>query len=232
MPRALALLALVASCLVVAAPAAAAPEGADKTAVRFSGIEQHGRALGNPEAPVTISFFHHLRCPFCREFDRTILPKLIKRYVRTGTVRIIAYPMAFPLGDDGKDSRAGARYALAIERQNVYWNFIDLFYANQGDELTSYTTDQFLFELTSAIPGSDAQRALTDRKSAAVANEFKQITRRAERLGVNGVPTLHVAATHARGVYSSPNHTDLNDIRRAIIDAAHAELRARTKRNQ
>lgn len=188
-------LSAIALLVMVVAPAGAAPEGAEKTAVRFAGIEQNGRTLGNPKAPVTITFFHEIKCPFCMEFDRNVLPKLIKRYVRTGRVKIVAYPQVFPWGDEGVDSRRATRFAVALGQQNLYWNFIDLFYANQLSESEVYATDEFLTGLTAAIPGADSQLAFAARNTPAVKDVLKQSEQRMDAFGVSGVPSIFIAKT-------------------------------------
>jgi protein-disulfide isomerase len=188
----------VALLLLMATTAVAAPTGAEKTAARFAGIEQHGRTLGKPKAPVTITFFHEIKCPFCRAFDTKVLPKVIKRYVRTGRVKIVAYPQVFPWFDEGADSRRATRFAVAIGQQRLYWNFIDLFYANQLDESETYATDAYLAELAAAIPGADSQRAFAVRDTAAVGNVLLQSEARMDAFGVLGVPTLFVSKSGAK----------------------------------
>jgi protein-disulfide isomerase len=191
-------LAAVALLLVVVAPAGAAPVGAEKTAIRFAGIQQKGRTLGNPKAPVTITFIHEIKCPFCMEFDRNVLPRLIKRYVRPGRVKIVAYPQVFDWADNGVDSRRATRFAVALGQQNLYWNFIDLFYANQLSESEIYATDEFLSGLSAAIPGADSQLAFATRNTPAVKDVLKQSEQRMAAFGVFGVPSIFIAKTGIR----------------------------------
>jgi protein-disulfide isomerase len=188
-------LAAAALLLLLVAPAGAAPVGAEKTAIRFAGVEQHGRTLGNSKAPVTITFFHEIKCPFCKDFDQNVLPKLIKRYVRTGRVKIVAYPQVFDWEDKGVDSRRATRFAVALGQQNLYWNFIDLFYANQLSESEAYATDEFLSGLTAAIPGADSQLAFATRNTAAVKDVLRLSDQRMAAFGLYGVPSIIIAKT-------------------------------------
>lgn len=188
-------LAAVALLLLVVTPAGAAPDGAEKTAIRFAGIQQHGRTLGNSRAPVTITFFHEIKCPYCMDFDRNVLPKLIKRYVRTGRVKIVAYPQVFDWTDNGADSRRATRFAVALGQQNLYWNFIDLFYANQLGETETYATDEFLAGLTAAIPGADSRLAFATRNTPAVKDVLMQSEQRMAAFGALGVPSIFIAKT-------------------------------------
>lgn len=182
---------VVAALLLLAAPAGATVNGADGVTARLDGIPQHGRVLGSPNAPVTLTYFHELKCPFCRNFELHQLPTLIGREVRRGQLRIVAQPMAF-IGDD---SPGAARTALAFAQQNLYWNFIDLFYRNQQDETTVYATPDFLFGLASAVPGADPTAALAWAGTAPAEAALAKSERVAKRAHVNGTPTLYLSRT-------------------------------------
>src|SRR5437764_9405623 len=106
----------------------------------YGGIPQQGLALGNPKAPVTMTEFADLQCPFCREYTAKVLPTLVSRYVRTGKVKMVFRDLA-SLGDD---SVKAGRAAAAAGAQSKLWQFIDAFYADQGDENSGYVTDDFI----------------------------------------------------------------------------------------
>src|SRR3954451_11318426 len=96
----------------------------------FSGIPQQGIVLGSPTAPVTMTEFADLQCPVCREYTAAVLPSLVRKYVSTGKVKMVFRDLAF-LGDD---SIKAGRAAAAAGAQNRLWQFIDVFYGEQGDE--------------------------------------------------------------------------------------------------
>lgn len=131
---------------------------------RLKGIPQNGLVLGNPRAPVTLVEYADLKCPFCRRFSTDIMPELVDRYVSEGRMKIEFRPQAF-VGEAAApgDSRAAATIALAAARQHKFWNFSELFYANQKEENTRYATDEFLRGLAQAIPGLNVTRAFADR---------------------------------------------------------------------
>ncbi|MGH2905523.1 MAG: DsbA family protein [Solirubrobacterales bacterium] len=193
--RALLVVACAALVFAALAPAAQADVvGGPETAARFDGIAQHGRALGSPQAPVTLTIFIELKCPFCRQFDRNVLPSVISRYVRSGKVRVVAEPLAFI----PTDSKQAATMAIALGLQNKFWNFTDLFYANQLDESTDYITDEYLLGIAAAIPGADGPAALAARSGAKVQKSFAGSKRRMTKLGVNGTPTIFINRTGKR----------------------------------
>src|SRR3954466_9816288 len=124
-------------------PAAAADVGA-----RFAGIPQHGAALGDPRAPVTLVEFADLQCPFCAEWDRQVLPAVLAR-VRSGEVRLVLRPLRFL----GPDSATAAALAGAAARQNRMWGLVDLLYRNQGEENSGYLTAAFQRRIAPPAPG-------------------------------------------------------------------------------
>ena len=90
----------------------------------YDGIPQDGATLGNPNAPATMVEFVDLQCPFCAEYTRDALPTIVKRYVRTGKLKVELRPVAI-LGPDsatgaGRGSRRGAAEPhLAVRRPLV-----------------------------------------------------------------------------------------------------------------
>ena len=83
--------------------------GADEVAGLYSGLPQNGTTLGSPKAPVTLTEYIDLQCPYCAEFETQTLPGLVKRYVRPGNLRIVMRPWAFL----GPDSITGQHATLA-----------------------------------------------------------------------------------------------------------------------
>ena len=92
---------------------------------------------------MTLVEFADLQCPFCKEFADNVTPRLIQDYVRTKKLRIQFQPLTFI----GPDSEKAARYAIGSGGQNKLWNFVELFYRNQGTENTGYVTDEFVHKI-------------------------------------------------------------------------------------
>lgn len=190
-------LTLVATFAASTAVAQAEVREAAEVEARMSGIPQNGRTLGKSRAPLTLTYFHDLKCPFCRAFSLEVLPTIIRRYVRAGKLKITANPVAFVGLDGGVDSRRAAA-AAALGNQRMYWNFMDLFYRNQQDESTTYVSDAYLTELAGAIPGADVQVMLSQKSSASISNSLKRSWALFERLELVGVPSVFLTRTGTR----------------------------------
>ena len=54
------------------------------------------RALGNPNAPITVIEYASLTCPHCASFQRDVFPRVKKEFIDTGKIRFIV--REFPIG--------------------------------------------------------------------------------------------------------------------------------------
>jgi protein-disulfide isomerase len=152
----------------------------------LKGVPQHGVTLGDPNAPVELVEFADLQCPYCALASSVLLPPVVDEYVRTGQLKIVFRNLDFL----GPDSVAAARTAAAMGEQDHLWDFVELFFANQGAEGSGYVTDAFVRSIASAVPGADVGRAMADRNSLAVATQLQQANAESHRLGVDGTPAF------------------------------------------
>ena len=159
-------------------------------------IPQQGNVLGNPNAPVTLVAYEDLKCPICQRFNQSVFPGLVSTYIKTGKVRIIYEPQTF-VGQQTApgDSERAARFALAVGEQSKFWNFAELFYANQKDETTTYVTDAYLKSLGSKIPGLDVNKALSDMNSDQITQQLNTAKAQFSANNFNGTPSFTYGKT-------------------------------------
>ena len=120
-------------------PATAAPQESSP----FKGIPQDGASLGRATAPVVLTEFADLQCPFCRDYAVDVLPAVVEDYVRSGKVRLELRLLRFI----GPDSDRGARAAHEAASRDRMWEFTDAFFRSQGAEGTGYADDDFIGEI-------------------------------------------------------------------------------------
>jgi Thioredoxin len=122
------------------------PDPLRRSYALLADIHQQGTELGDPHAPVTLQFFGDLQCEESRQAMLGPLPDLIRRFVRPGELRIVYRSTETDTkGAGGRpefEDQQGA--ALAAGRQDRLWNFIDVFYREQGPEYTGYVSERFL----------------------------------------------------------------------------------------
>lgn len=173
---------------------APAVKGMDETTALLKGVEQHGLALGDPKAPITLVQVIDLQCPFCRAHELDTQPRVINDLVRTGRVRLQLVPVAFL----GPDSQRMEVVLLRLAKTNRAWDFTNLVYWNQGKEGSGYATDAWLRRIVSAIPGTEPTLASTT-PDAPIANAAQLSAAVAQRsvakVGGGGTPFFTIGAT-------------------------------------
>jgi protein-disulfide isomerase len=184
-------------------------KGVDLVNSQLQGLAQSGQTLGDASAPVTVTEFGDPQCPVCRAFSQQVAPDLISSEVKTGNVKYVYQPYLII----GPDSKPAMRAVLAAGEQNRFWNYLQLFYENQGEENSGYVTDDFLTNIAKAAGVSDIGAWNTSRNSSKWDAVIAKGTTNAEGFGFNGTPSL---------VAQGPNGTkaingfSLSDIQAAI----------------
>lgn len=188
-------------------------EGAAEISQHLRGIPQSGLVLGNPKAPVELVEFGDLQCPACKAYSEEILPQVIDGPVKRGEAKI-AYRNFTILGDQSISAGAAA---LAVGAQNRGWNFVELFYRNQGTEGSGYADDEFLKAIAEGAGVKDIPR--WEQERAKFEAEVQQTTAEAEQLGLQGTPSFAVQGPGTDGleILDSPDSSEA--IEEAIANA-------------
>lgn len=178
---------------------------------QFAGLPQTGSVVGDPKAEFTLIEFADLQCPVCQRYTLDVLPSVIRRYVRTGKIKMDFRLRTFI----GPDSVKAAGVAAAAAQQSRIWPFADLFYHNQGEENSGYVTPSFLHSIDKAA-GVDSTKADAFAASAASLAPIKQANAMGDQLGVQSTPTVFVGKRGGalRQVQAGP--TDVAAFKQAI----------------
>jgi protein-disulfide isomerase len=156
----------------------------------FKGIPQQGLYLGSPSAKAQMTIFIDLQCPFCQNYETTVMPTIIKKYVRTGKVRIKVEPWAFI----GNDSFRGQRAMFAAANQNKAWQFAEILYVNQQTENTGWLNDSMVAQAAASVNGMNVPKLWADRNSSAVKKSASGVASLATDRNVTGTPTVFVGS--------------------------------------
>jgi protein-disulfide isomerase len=178
---------------------------------QLKGVPQQGTVLGNPRAKVEVVEFADLQCPICRGFSIEVAPDLISQIVRPG---IASYDLRqWPVIGQApyEQSTEAAKAALAAARQGRYWNYVELFYRNQGTENSGYVTDKFLTAIARGAGVKDTARWNRDRESARWDRTLADTRAQAQSFGLGGTPSVVVAGPGGRRVLTAPSFDDIDD---------------------
>jgi protein-disulfide isomerase len=161
--------------------------GVTESRAMLEGVPQSGSTLGDPDAPVTLTEFADLQCPFCAQYATQVLPRIVEEHVRAGEIKLDLQLLRFI----GPDSDRGARAAVAASEQDKMWDFVDLWYRNQGEEGSGYATDEFIGDIATAA-GLPAQEILDGIQDPANEGPITDAENAAGAAGIDSTPSFTV----------------------------------------
>jgi protein-disulfide isomerase len=160
----------------------------------LAGIPQSGTTLGDPSAPVTLIYFGDLECPVCQEFTLTTLPQFITGQVKTGKVKVVyrsfctATCKDYSNGQSIFNDQQVAAYSAG--KQNLFWQYAELFYHQQGAEGSGYVTPTFINKIAEQIPDLKNTTWTADRKDPDLLAQVEADEKTAANDGLQGTPSL------------------------------------------
>jgi protein-disulfide isomerase len=160
----------------------------------LAGIPQRGSTLGDPNAPVTLQYFGDLECPFCKQFTFGALPSLIQRYVRGGKLKIEYHSLKSATRDAETFKRQQVA-ALAAGKQNHMWEYIELFYREEGRENSGYVTERYLQRLAERVTGLNLIAWSAARNGADLVNTLITDAEVASDAGLTATPSFLIRKT-------------------------------------
>jgi protein-disulfide isomerase len=182
------------SAKVIAPTSPAAKKAQATVNTLLAGIPQQGATLGSPSAKVTVTEYGDLVCPICKDFALGAENQLIANEVKSGKVKIVYKALETASGQANGSMFVPSQTAmLAAGNQKKAWNYIELFYHEQGDETSSYVTDNYLGGLAKQIPGLNFSQWSSDRGSSTLSSQVGADTASAAAAGFSSTPTLVVS---------------------------------------
>jgi protein-disulfide isomerase len=182
----------------------------------LTGIPQTATTLGKPNAPVKLFEYGDLQCPFCKANAEEVTPEIIENQVRSGEVSItfrnyiIIGPESVPAGEA----------MLAAGAQGKAWNFIELFYRNQGEENSGYVTEEFIESIGKGAGIPDLAKWNEERKSGKFKKQVEETTKQAQKLGFSGTPSFAVEGPNSNGLELMGTPETTGQIEEAIKKAS------------
>jgi protein-disulfide isomerase len=161
----------------------------------LSSIPQEGLVLGQADSKVKLYEYGDLQCPVCKAYSEEIIPQLINSEVRGGAAKIEFRNFTII----GPESTPAGAAAIAAGMQGKGWNYLELFYRNQGTESSGYVTDEFMTEVARGAGVPNISKWDKDRKSSKVISEVEATTREAQQLGFTGTPSFAVEGPGTNG---------------------------------
>ena len=143
------------------------------------------RALGRPDAPLTVVKYASMTCPYCRQFQTKTFPLLKKRYIDTGRLRFVLreFPIGFQSG--------AATIALRCAPADQYFAVYDALMKKQSQWISQEVRREPIWKIVRKYGLKRAEFDACYENKALVAN-LNAIKERGRTLGVIGTPNFFV----------------------------------------
>lgn len=151
-----------------------------------------GRAMGDPNAPVTIEVYEDFQCPACRTFSEQIEPDVVEAYVVPGDVYYIF--RHFPFIDDRaprNESDQAANASMCARDENRFWDYHDMLFANWNGENLGAFSDKRLVAFAEAL-GLDMESFNQCFEANTNKDEINSDLLSGRDSGVTGTPSVFV----------------------------------------
>jgi protein-disulfide isomerase len=181
----------------------------------LAGIPQKGMVLGNPSAKVAVLEFGDLQCPVCKGYAEEVLPQIIENQVQSGKAKLDFRNFTII----GPQSKPAGAAAIAAGEQGRGWNFVELFYRNQGTEDSGYADDEFLTAIAKAAEVPDLAKWNRARERPTAIARVEATNAEAEDLGFTGTPSFALEGPGASGVEAIGTPSSADALESAIENA-------------
>ncbi len=150
------------------------------------------RALGNPNAPVTVIEYASLTCPHCAHFQRDVFPRVKKEFIDTGKIRFIV--REFPIG---RTSGAAAIATRCVPPEK-YFALFSAFLLRQPEWVSQEVRPDAIYAVAKS---SGITRAAFDTCMAnqTIIDGLTEVKQRGRQFGVIGTPTFYANGRKAQG---------------------------------
>jgi protein-disulfide isomerase len=150
------------------------------------------RALGNPNAPVTVIEYASLTCPHCAHFQRDVFPRVKKAYIDTGKIRFIV--REFPIG---RTSGAAAIATRCVPPQK-YFTLFSAFLSRQPEWVSQEVRPDAIYAVAKSS-GLSRQAFDNCLANQTIIDGLTEVKQRGRQFGVIGTPTFFANGRKAQG---------------------------------
>ncbi|MGW7948358.1 DsbA family protein [Staphylococcus xylosus] len=150
-----------------------------------------------------IIVFGDYKCPYCKQMEEKIMPKLTNEYIKKDNTKFRFVNMAFL----GKDSIKGSRAGHAVENisPNEYLKFQKNLYNKQPNSEKNWITNQLLDKEIKKLNISDGKKKKIienyKSKDSQSWKDAKKDQELAEKKGVEEAPTVFINGKKVKNMY-------------------------------
>jgi protein-disulfide isomerase len=150
------------------------------------------RALGNPNAPVTVIEYASLTCPHCAHFQRDVFPRVKRELIDTGKIRFIV--REFPIGHT---SGAAAITTRCVPPEK-YFSLFSAFLLRQPEWVSQEVRPDAIYAVAKSS-GLSRQAFDNCLANQTIIDGLTEVKQRGRQFGVIGTPTFFANGRKAQG---------------------------------
>jgi protein-disulfide isomerase len=154
--------------------------------------QEDGRAMGDPNAPVTIEVFSDFQCSACATFAFNVEHQISDTMGEEGQAYLIY--RHYPLLDDRvptNESDQAANASMCAAEQDMFWAYHDILFANWQGVNQGFFRDSRLVAFAESL-GLDMNAFNACFRENRYQQEIEADRARAEQMGVTGTPAVFV----------------------------------------
>jgi protein-disulfide isomerase len=167
------------------------PNGQPVRPQQPSTLDIHGENFrGDRGARVAIIEYADFECPYCGEYERKTVPRLLSDYIETGKVKLFYRDLPLPM-----HARAlpAARAARCAGEQGKFWEMHDSLFAKQNA-----LSAPAVLERAQTL-GLDKEKFTECLSSEKYTADIQKSVSEAQKMGVDGTPTFFLGVVEPSG---------------------------------
>lgn len=168
--------------------------------------------LGEKSAPVKIVEFGDYKCPYCKNFNDSLLPSIEKDLIDTGKASLYFMNYSFI----NVDSTRSAKFAEAVFKElgnETFWKFHELLYKKQpedskAEQMDVYTESFLKDTLSDIVSEAEVNKVVNAFKNDEAKEAWEKDMSAASRLGITSTPAIYINGVKFEG----NTYNDFKDI--------------------
>jgi protein-disulfide isomerase len=159
--------------------------------------------LGEKSAPVKIVEFGDYKCPYCKNFNDSLLPSIEKDLIDTGKASLYFMNYSFI----NVDSTRSAKFAEAVFKElgnETFWKFHELLYKKQpedskAEQMDVYTESFLKDTLSDIVSEAEVNKVVNAFKNDEAKEAWEKDMSAASRLSITSTPAIYINGVKFEG---------------------------------
>ena len=168
--------------------------------------------LGEKSAPVKIVEFGDYKCPYCKNFNDSLLTSFEKDLIDTGKASLYFMNYSFI----NVDSTRSAKFAEAVFKElgnETFWKFHELLYKKQpedskAEQMDVYTESFLKDTLSDIVSEAEVNKVVNAFKNDEAKEAWEKDMSAASRLSITSTPAIYINGVKFEG----NTYNDFKDI--------------------